>query len=130
MAARSITSPLRGLLRVGFYAAAAGVAALSLMPRASLPVLPVGDKVEHLLAYAALGLLGAATAHSRAETRQTIFGLVAFGATLELLQAFSPGRSPELADALLNTAGACLGGGAITLLRGCAARLAPAADRE
>jgi VanZ family protein len=122
---------LRGPLRIGFYAAAIAVATLSLMPRATEPPVSIGDKAEHLLAYVGLGLLGAATARSRAGVLSTILGLVAFGAGLELLQVFSPGRSPELADALVNLAGAILGSSAITMLRRLrAAHLALTGERD
>lgn len=98
--------------RVGFYLVCALVAALSLTPGSALPDLSIGDKVEHVLAYAALGLLGVATA--RRSAMLTILGLVLFGIALEFLQTFSPGRSPEIGDALADAIGACLGGGAST----------------
>jgi VanZ family protein len=96
--------------RIGFYLACLLVAGLSLAPGAALPEISVGDKIEHVLAYAALGLLGVTTA--RRAPVFTILGLILFGIALELLQAFSPGRSPEIGDALADTIGVCLGAAA------------------
>jgi VanZ family protein len=94
------------LLSWAFYLGAALVGLLSLAPSGSLPEVPVDDKAEHALAYAALGLLGAASRHGVA---RLILGLAAYGIALELLQAFSPGRSPDAGDALADIIGACLG---------------------
>jgi VanZ family protein len=96
--------------RIGFYLACLLVGGLSLAPSAALPEISIGDKVEHALAYAALGLLGVATAQ-RAPSF-TILGLVLFGIAIELLQTFSPGRSPEIGDVLADSIGVCLGAAA------------------
>jgi VanZ family protein len=108
---------LHRLLRVCFYVATMAVVALSLTPRVALPPVSVGDKIEHILAYAGLGLLGIATARSASRTASTMCGLIALGIALEFLQAFSPGRSPELADALAGIIGAAVGGGSAVILR-------------
>lgn len=109
--------------RIGFYAAAAVVGALSLAPGGALPTTHIGDKVEHLLAYAALGLLGVATARNGNRAACSILGIIAFGAVIEILQMFSPGRYAEFGDILADAAGASIGGAiAITLRRG---RVAP-----
>lgn len=108
---------LHQLLRIGFYAAAMGVIVLSLLPRTALPAASLGDKLEHVLAYATLGLLGAASARRATGALGTMCGLIALGISLEFLQAFSPGRSPELGDALADIAGTILGGGGIVIVR-------------
>jgi VanZ family protein len=105
---------LRRALRIAFYGASALVATLSLLPSATLPPTAIGDKVEHVIAYAVLGLLGAAS--SARGVRRVILGLAAFGLLIELLQTFSPGRSPELLDLVADVAGAGLG---------CAAAMVP-----
>lgn len=107
--------PVGRLLRIAFFAAAALVAALSLVPSETLPPTSIGDKVEHVIAYAVLGLLGAASSQ-RGVTR-VILGLALFGAAIELLQAFSPGRSPDPLDVAADIAGAGLGIGLAILLR-------------
>jgi VanZ family protein len=96
--------------RTGFYAAAIFVGALSLLPGGALQPTQIGDKVEHFLTYALLGLLGVTTARSRNRAAYSILGLVAFGAAIEILQMFSPGRYAEIGDALANAAGALIGG--------------------
>jgi VanZ family protein len=106
---------LRRLSRIAFYAAGALVAALSLMPSAALPPTSIGDKVEHVIAYAALGLLGAAGWKRR--IIGVILGLAAFGLAIEILQTFSPGRSPDPLDVVADIAGAGLGCGLAILLR-------------
>ena len=111
----SPTARFRRTLRIAFYGAGALVAALSLAPSAALPLTSIGDKVEHVIAYAVLGLLGVAS--SKRGVVRTILGLAAFGTTIELLQAFSPGRSPDPLDVVADIAGAGLGCGAVSLLR-------------
>ena len=105
----------RRVLRIAFYGTSGLVAALSLAPSATLPPTPVGDKVEHLIAYAVLGLLGAVSS-VRGVTR-VILGLAAFGIAIELLQTFSPGRSPDVLDVVADIAGAGLGCAAAIALR-------------
>ncbi|HJT14032.1 MAG TPA: VanZ family protein [Dongiaceae bacterium] len=105
----------RRTLRIAFYGAGALVAVLSLAPGAALPPTSIGDKVEHVIAYAVLGLLGAAS--SKRSVMRTILGLAAFGIAIEMLQAFSPGRSSDPLDAVADVAGIGLGCGAVMLLR-------------
>jgi len=102
-------------LRLAFCAASAGVAALSLAPAAALPPTSIGDKMEHVIAYAVLGLLG--TASFAGGAARVILGLAAFGGAIELLQAFSPGRAPDVLDVVADIAGAGLGCGAAIMLR-------------
>ena len=121
---RALTTPsVRRLFRLAFYASSALVGVLSLAPSTTLPPVSINDKIEHVVAYALLGILGAVSFECGA--LRTILGLAAYGLLLELLQAFSPGRSPELADALADIVGACVGYGTlITLRRARAGRLA------
>jgi VanZ family protein len=110
-----MTPLIRRLGRAAFYLACALVGALSLVPSAALPPVSIGDKVEHVIAYAALAVLGGVT--SERGILRMILGPIAFGLLLELLQAFSPGRSPDAADVVADIVGACLGGGAAIALR-------------
>jgi VanZ family protein len=110
-----MTVLVRRLVRLAFYGASALVGALSLAPAAALPPVSINDKVEHVIAYAALGLLGGAS--SERGILRTILGLAAFGVLLECLQAFSPGRLPDPVDALADIIGACIGAGAAAALR-------------
>jgi VanZ family protein len=111
----SARQTVRRLLRLAFYAAAALVAALSLAPGTTLPPTSIGDKVEHVIAYAVLGLLGAAS--SKRGVTRVILGLAVFGAAIEMLQTFSPGRSPDLLDVVADIGGAGLGCSLAVLLR-------------
>jgi VanZ family protein len=112
---RSSPPPVRRLLRIAFYSAIALVAALSLAPSAALPPTSIGDKAEHVIAYAVLGLLGAASSERR--FARTILELSVFGIAIEMLQGFSPGRSPDPLDVLADFVGAILGCGAAMMLR-------------
>lgn len=103
------------MLRIAFYGTGALVAALSLAPSATLPPMSIGDKMEHVTAYAVLGLLGAAS--SVRGVARVILGLAAFGIAIEMLQSFSPGRSPDPLDAMADIVGASLGCGAAIMLR-------------
>lgn len=110
-----MTPRIRRVLSGAFYLASALVGLLSLVPNAAVPEMPVDDKTEHILAYAALGLLGGVA--SRRGIPRLVLGLGTYGAVLELLQAFSPGRSPEVADAVADIIGVCLGVGMAVVLR-------------
>lgn len=110
-----MTPLIRRVLLGSFYLASVLVGLLSLAPSATVPEIPVDDKTEHVLAYAALGLLGGVV--SRWRTLRLVLALGAYGAVLEMLQAFSPGRSPEVADAVADIIGVCLGAGMAVVLR-------------
>jgi VanZ family protein len=112
---RSSRWTVRRLLRIAFYATAALVAVLSLVPSGALPPTSIGDKVEHVIAYAVLGLLGAAS--SERGVMRVILGLAVFGVAIEMLQTFSPGRAPDPLDVVADIAGAGLGCGLAILLR-------------
>lgn len=101
-------------MRIAFYVASALVAALSLAPSAALPPTAISDKAEHVIAYAVLGLLRVASSERRFV--RTIIELSVFGIAIEMLQAFSPGRSPDPLDALADFVGVILGCGAAMLL--------------
>ena len=91
------------------------VAVLSLLPSSVLPPTSIGDKVEHVIAYAVLGLLGAAS--SDRSVMHVILGLSIFGSAIEMLQTFPPGRSPDPLDVVADAAGAAVGCGLAILLR-------------
>jgi VanZ family protein len=111
--------------RIGFYAGAALVGALSLVPSRALPSTDISDKLEHLLAYAALGLVGVATARNGNRVVLSILGIIAFGIGIEILQMFAPGRHAEVGDVLADAAGAIIGGAVAMMLR--RKRIAPSA---
>ncbi len=74
---------------------------------------PIGsglsDKLEHLLAYAALAACST-QAFEQGRTKLTSYvGLIALGCVLEGLQAYIPGRHPSVADGVANAAGIMVG---------------------
>ncbi len=89
----------------------------SLLPGDMLPPLP-NDKVLHFGAYLVVALIPVACAR-RLRTGLVLAALgPVLGALLEIAQAFVPGRSPELGDAVANSAGALVGALAGILIRG------------
>jgi|SRR6185312_3201790 len=108
IAAPSRFSP-RTITRVLFALAAAAVTVLSLLPQRDLPKVAVSDKVEHVVAYFALAILGSFGLRERRSLLLLFVLLCAMGGIIELLQAFSPGRSPDVVDAIADGAGAAAG---------------------
>ena len=83
----------------------------SLMPSDMMPAFGVPDTWLHGLGFGGLGIAGAwALGGGRAALRLGL-ALVTLGVLLELLQAFVPGRSASLGDALADALGAVLGVG-------------------
>jgi VanZ family protein len=99
----------RLIVRILFFLAAAAVAALSLLPQGDLPKVAVSDKLEHALSYFVLAILGSFAFRERRRLLYLFILLCAMGGVIELLQAFSPGRSPDLIDAIANGTGAAAG---------------------
>jgi VanZ family protein len=90
-------------------ALAAVIAVLSLVPNQELPDLKVSDKIEHLLAYVALGFCFASVVVRR-DWFWLALALLAFGALIEVAQGvMSLGRSAELKDLLADAAGIGIG---------------------
>jgi VanZ family protein len=93
---------------------------LSLAP-SSLPLPTTGwDKANHALSFAVLGLLGHWAWPGR--TAIVLTALLAYGGFIELLQSFTPDRTPEAIDLLADWVGLLLGAGLAFLLE----RLRPA----
>jgi VanZ family protein len=97
----------RGAARAAFIAGVFAVVVLSLLPaKHTLP--PFNDKLEHLLAYAILGLVGGLAFPTWRATLWLIALLPLLAIALELGQGLSPGRSTEVADAVVSGAGSWL----------------------
>ena len=62
------------------------------------------DKVTHYGAYAGLAFLSL-LAFERRRGLAVALSMILLGAVIELLQHFSPGRTPDIADAIANTLG-------------------------
>jgi len=80
------------------------------------------DNVLHFAAFAALGLVAPLALRSRRQALLALLALLLLGGALELMQLAIPNRRCQLYDALGNTLGLLLGGGAGFALR---ARLRP-----
>ncbi|AMR78132.1 VanZ family protein [Cupriavidus nantongensis] len=94
-------TPLRW--RLLFWACAAAVLALSLMPPTQ-PLPTTGwDKANHALGFALLGLLGARAYAARGWPLW--LGLVAYGGVIELLQGQTGYREADWLDLLADTVG-------------------------
>jgi VanZ family protein len=100
---------LRTITRILFCLAAAAVTVLSLLPQRDLPKVGVSDKLEHALSYFVLAILGSFGFREPRGLLYLFVLLCAMGGAVELLQAFSPGRSPDVFDALANATGAAAG---------------------
>ena len=93
------------LLRVLFWGACFFVEVLSLLPVESLPAVALDwwDKAEHAVAFLVLGGLGL-WAYSEKSGR-VVFGLLAYGASIELAQAASGWRYGDWQDWLADAVG-------------------------
>lgn len=101
-----------GLLRILFSGALLGVLVLSLLP-VEHPEFASNDKINHLLAYAALTMMGLLASFSE---RRVIVGVFFWGILIEFLQGLTAYRFFSAADMLANGAGVLLGAGVIVLL--------------
>jgi VanZ family protein len=86
------------------------LAVLSLLPADEMVVRTgFGGRIEHALAYAGTALL---LGLARRGPGRPAACLAAYAACLELLQRFSPGRSPAFSDWMVGSAGVLAGVGA------------------
>lgn len=107
--ARFQADPFRRVARVCYLVAVAVVAGLSLMPQELLPHVDLWDKLQHLSVYAVVAVLaGAGFPHARSRWHAAL-SLVVIGCMLEIGQAFVPGRTSDVFDAVANTLGIGLG---------------------
>jgi hypothetical protein len=89
-------APSARLLILAFWAAAALVLVMALLP--APPRAPIGDKAQHMVAFAVLASL-ASNAYFRSSLVKIGVGLAAFGAVIELLQAIPAlGRNASAMD--------------------------------
>ena len=68
----------------------------------------INDKLLHFGSYFALGALAGAAIKQRGLLKWAVLGLIAFGALIEIIQAFV-GRDPSLLDGINNGAGVIAG---------------------
>ena len=95
----------RILLKTIFWFTTALVLYLALSPAQALP--STGwDKMNHVLAFGTLGALAAVAWPARVP--RSLVLLVGYGILIEVLQSFTPTRSPELLDVLADSVGLLL----------------------
>src|SRR5262249_23684417 len=92
-------------LKYTFAAGTIAVIVLSLLPGKDMPSLGLSDKLEHLLAYALLGLTGGLAFPTLRAAAALLMLLPLLGIALGIGQLLVPGRSAEIADALADCAG-------------------------
>jgi VanZ family protein len=111
--------------RLAAWTCIAAIAALSLAPVGTVAMVrtDLGGHIEHAIAYAGTTFLAAA-AYGR--WRRVVAGLLVYAGTLEMLQHFSPGRTPSVVDYLFSAVGVVAGAAALGLL----ARVLPQARRD
>ncbi len=100
----------RSLWGVALALLATMIATLALLPGDEAPRLGIGDKWQHLLAFAALGLASERAGRGDGRARSSAaLGLLAYGGAIELLQTQVPGRSGEWADLAADALGIACG---------------------
>jgi VanZ family protein len=95
-------SPPTRLLILAFWSALAFTLVMALLPRP--PQAPVGDKVQHMIAFAVLASL-ASHAYYRASLLKIALCLAGFGASIEVLQSIPVlGRDASAMDLVADCA--------------------------
>jgi len=82
------------------------LAVVSLIP---VPDLGGSDKFGHFISYAMLSAFYSLLVEQRKTLWRILFGLIAYGLLLEILQGLTDYRSGDLADALANSLGVITG---------------------
>lgn len=102
---------IKKLLFVSLILVIIGITVLSLLPPRSAPDMHTNDKVGHFIAYAVLSLnFGLWINHIKAHAKYLIL-LISYGALMEFLQGFVPGRDQSFLDMLANASGVIIGFG-------------------
>jgi VanZ like family len=101
-------SHFRTAFRHLFIVGTIAVMVFSILPGQEMPSLGISDKIEHIVAYALLGLTGGLAFPTPKATILLLVLLPTLGIALEVVQLLSPGRSSDVKDALANGAGATI----------------------
>lgn len=97
-------------LRRAAYACLLIIVALSLLPAQEMYRTGAPKGAEHFAAYWGAGILmGGAFCRQWRERAWVAMGLAGLAGLMELLQQFSPGRTPHLSDFIASSTGAVLG---------------------
>jgi VanZ family protein len=107
-----MTNGLRQIaLRGIFFLLAALVIWLSVKAPGGVINLSIWDKLQHFLAYAVLGVIGALCFPGRVSSLILGLGLVLLGIGLEVVQFYVPEREMSLGDGVANFLGVIFGVG-------------------
>lgn len=98
-----------GAWRGLFWIAVVAITALALAPRPPASADLGWDKLNHLAAFAALGLLGRLAWPAHGLARWAV-GLLVYGGLLEIAQGLTPNRQAEWGDLLADAIGLLIGG--------------------
>ena len=109
-------SLLNTSLRVLTWGCVILLAILSLLPDQQMVRTGLPGRVEHFVAYAGSAAIAVAAYGATRGGMQIIGGFWVYGAILEYLQNFSPGRHPAIGDFAASALGALCGGLAIAFL--------------
>lgn len=112
MAAQTTSGTLPAILqlrRLWYGCGAALLLAVGLLSLLPVPDIVVGDKLSHLVTYALLGAWFSLLAARPGALVAVFFGLLGYGALIELLQGMTAYRYAEWADLLANGIGILLG---------------------
>ena len=91
-----------------FFVSLIAIGVVSLLPREVLPETGISDKLGHFAAYGALALLAWLAYAEETIRRRIMIALVLYGAVLEGLQSFIPGRFFSIGDMIANGGGVAL----------------------
>ena len=97
------------LPKLWFGLAIIGLLALGVVSLIPAPDLGGNDKIGHFMAYAMLSAWFSLLVEQRKSLWSILFGLIAYGLFLELLQGLTSYRSGDLADAVANSLGVITG---------------------
>jgi VanZ family protein len=119
---------LRPLWRPAFWCCALAVLLLALVPTPQLQPAPGWDKLDHVAAFGTLALLAVLAWPARWHTAMA--ALLAYAWTIEVLQSFTPTRTPDAQDVAADAAGLLLAWVIVRGARLLQARRAGARGRE
>jgi VanZ family protein len=103
-----MTVPLRFCYLGAAWISVVALAVLSLLPRAHMIRTDLGGHVEHVLAYAGTAFM-VACSYGPKKWPNIAAGLITYAGVLELLQRFSPGRTPSISDFAFSATGVLVG---------------------
>ena len=110
-----LNGTINSVLRVLTWACVCLLALLSLVPAQEMVRTGIPGGFEHFLAYAGSSFVAIAAYGRRCRRMRILVLFCVYAGSLEVLQHFSPGRHPAIADFAASAAGT-LSGGLVTRL--------------